>query len=314
MEEVRCINKTKRGVDMSETLALVSHNNEAIRSEFDDLETWLKRYPKNTARVYRKDIEDFIGWCKRVVVIPGRRGGRSLQVAMAWVEALQTKLSTATVARKVSAIRSYYDFLCSIGAISTNPFSYLNAPSVHNKQRDILDRNDIDLMLQKVDCQRDRCIILLLSELGLRRHEVAQLKQNSLGKLADGRTIIKFVGKGNKDRDIPISRSLLAEIDKYRGVAQHNDRPLFLNKNGSGISSDGIYEIVRKYAHLARINKEITPHSFRHFVTTDAYLATGDATKVMTITGHKHVSTVQRYIHLNEVNTITEIQERRGIK
>jgi site-specific recombinase XerC len=283
--------------------SIVRHNDDI------NLDAWLSRYPRTTARVYRADMEEFVRWGR------AHAGGGGLRGCIAWAESLKSRgLSSASVARKVSAVRSFFSFLCKTGEIETNPAEHLTAPPVHNERRDRLTREDIELMVSFSENQRDRAVLLLLAELGLRRHEVAQLRWGNVVRLTDGRTIIRFIGKGGRDRELPLSRAMVGEIMQLAELRPLGpEEPIFTDPAGRPLSANAIYDLVKKYAFKAHLNKGVSPHSFRHFVTTDAYLATGDATAVMAITGHKHVSTIQRYIHVDTLNTVSEIQRKRGI-
>jgi integrase/recombinase XerD len=155
----------------------------------------------------------------------------------------------------------------------------------------------------------------MLAELGLRRHELTGLSVRSIQKDADGRTILTVIGKGDKPRTLPVSNSLCESINGYlsRFNALAPDDPVFRNRDGGWLSDNMVYNIVQHYADLAGITKPISPHSFRHYVVTDAIRNGSQPIEVRSLTGHARVDTVAGYTHLNEIETARTVQARRGI-
>jgi integrase/recombinase XerD len=283
------------------------------------LETWLARYPKSTRRAYQRDILDFAGFSKIPV---GEMHTLNVNLvfmrAQDWLNGLTT--SSATVARKASALRSYFDFLTHLRVIDINPLEYLRVRRVNHEVREVLTGEEVQRILSAIVRQdlrglRDRCIVLMLAELGLRRHELTGLSVRSIQKDADGRTILTVLGKGDKQRTLPVSDLLREQINGYlsRFAALAPNGPLFRNRDSGRLSDNMVYNIVQHYADAAGITKTVSPHSFRHYVVTDAIRNGSQPIEVRSLTGHARVDTVAGYTHLNEIETARTVQERRGI-
>jgi integrase/recombinase XerD len=165
--------------------------------------------------------------------------------------------------------------------------------------------------------KRDYCILLILSELGLRRREVASLRKSSITKSADGRTLLNFTGKREQERCVPISRRLDLALGDYlgsNGQAQtSDDGPIFLNASHGRLSDSAIYDLVAKHALAAQIAKPVTPHSFRHFAITEAAEVEESTLSLRAFSGHRSVASLTRYTHINELRAIERIQMKRGI-
>ena len=283
------------------------------------VETWLARYPKSTRRAYCRDILDFAGFSKIPVdELYKLNINLVFMRAQDWLNGLTA--SSATIARKASALRSYFDFLTHLRVIDINPLEYLRVRRVNHEVREVLTGEEVQRILSSIVRQdlrglRDRCIVLMLAELGLRRHELTGLSVRSMQKDADGRTILTVLGKGDKQRTLPVSNLLREQINCYmsRFTALAPDDPVFRNRDGGRLSDNMVYNIVQHYADLAGITKTISPHSFRHYAVTDAIHSGSQPIEVRSLTGHARVDTVAGYTHLNEIETARTVQERRGI-
>jgi integrase/recombinase XerD len=283
------------------------------------VETWLARYPKSTRRAYQRDILDFAGFSKIPV---GELHKPNIDMIFMRVQNWLNNLTvgSASVARKASALRSYFDFLAHLRVIDTNPLEYLRVRRVNHEIREVLTGEEVQRILAAIVRQdlrglRDRCIVLMLAQLGLRRHELTGISVRSIQKDADGRTILTVIGKGDKQRTLPVSNSLREQINCYmsRFTALAPDDPVFRNRDGGRLSDNMVYNIVQHYADLAGITKTISPHSFRHYAVTDAIRNGSQPIEVRSLTGHARVDTVAGYTHLNEIETARVVQERRGI-
>ena len=258
------------------------------------IEMWLARYPKSTRRAYRRDIVDFADFSKiSVAEMHSLNVNLIFMQAQNWLNGLTG--SSATVARKASSLRSYFEFLTRLRIIATNPLEHLRVPKVKFRAQDILTREDVGRILaaitrQDLTGERDRCIVLMLAELGLRRHELTALCIKSIQKDADGRTILTVIEKRDKPRAVPLSKSLKESVNGYlsRFTVLLPDDPLFRNRDGGRLSDNSVYNIVQHYADLAGIGKVISPRLFSRFVETE--------------------------MTQNQIETVRNIQERRGYR
>jgi site-specific recombinase XerD len=286
------------------------------------LDMWLSRLPINTARAYRKDIEDFAVFLRNDVDRVNEYAPLELyKIGADYVNSLTGK-STATISRKISAVRSYLDFLCQIGTLKDNPLKHVRTPKIHNRTRDTLTAEDTVKILSSVDRstitgKRDFAILLILTQLGMRRSEVANLKFSNV-QTANERTFLKFIGKGDKTRMLPLSRGIISAMEDYFNTAgtdsRSGEQPLFPNPDGRHLSENSIYNIVLKYTDLGDVEKKLSPHTFRHFAITEAVKVEDSIMKVKEFSGHASTNTLARYTHLNTLEVIDDIQHKRGIE
>jgi len=287
------------------------------------IEMFLSGRPPNTVRAYKKHLADFCAFAEiRQEELPMAGDAGLFAVGMRYVESLKvSRTSTATIAGRVSVVRSLFEFLCSIGLRRTNPLEHLRVPKVRHKSREYLTSEDVSKMLAAINRSettgtRDYCIILMLAQLPLRRHELSSLRYGNL-ESADGRTILKFIGKRDQDRSMVLSKSVIDALAEYRqaaGVTVLSDEmPLFPNGGGKCLSDQAIYEIVQKYAELAGIGKHITPHTFKHFNITEAAHVEPNQAALQAFSGHRSISSLNQYTHFHKLDTFEDVQRKRGI-
>ena len=286
----------------------------------DSFETWLKRFPATTARAYRYDVLAFAGYLGYTVYRLTRIAEDRLVILRRvheWRDHLRAaKKSTATEARALAALKSYFTFCVEVGVMESNPLSAMRIPRVHNGVKEVLTREEVGSMLAlAVTHHRDYCILRMLAELGLRRHELTSLTISSLSKTVSSRTLVRVIGKWDKERIIPLTGQLVEALGHYLETLGpiRPEEPLFRNQNGQPLTDQTIYNIVTHYADLAKIQKRVTPHAFRHFVVTDAAEAGCNAMETKSLTGHASVTTVERYTHLDSIYTVDRIQRKRGL-
>lgn len=200
--------------------------------------------------------------------------------------------------------------------IESNPLASVRIPKVHNAVKEVLTRDEVGSMLAlAAPHPRDYCILRMLAELGLRRHELISLTVSTLSKNAASRTLLRVIGKRDKGRILPLTEGLVAAIGRYLETLGpvRPDEPLFRNRKEEPLSDQSIYNMVQHYADLADLHKKITPHSFRHFAVTDAAEAGCNPIEIKALTGHSSVATIERYTHLDRIGTVDRIQRRRGL-
>lgn len=217
-------------------------------------------------------------------------------------------LSDRTQARILSGVKAFYKYLMIEDVIQTNPTSLIEGPKLSQKIPDVLSIEEIQLMIEAIDLSdnfghRDRAIIETLYACGIRVSECAELK---CSLIFDEQSLIRVIGKGNKERLVPIGDQALQQINLYRNgyrsqlpkVKNHEDF-LFLNKFGKKISRISIFNIVKKYKCAAGIEKEISPHSFRHSFATHLIEAGVNLKSVQEMLGHESITTTEIYTHIN---------------
>ncbi len=217
-------------------------------------------------------------------------------------------LSARSQARIISGIRAFYKYLLLTDQIDTDPSKLLEMPNLGSKLPVFLSVEEVDILEQSIDLSkpeghRNKAIIETLYSCGLRVSELINLKLTDLFFDLD---FIKVIGKGKKERLIPISQKAKNEIDfyiqSYRNhlfIQKEFENYLFLNRRGKKLTRVMIFHIVKELAQLAEIKKNISPHTFRHSFATHLVDGGADLRAVQEMLGHESIITTEIYTHLS---------------
>ncbi len=209
-----------------------------------------------------------------------------------------------TIARKLACLRSFFKFLYREGYIKTNPISAILTPKLDKKLPTFLDVNMMAKLVQTPDDKsvaglRDRAILETLYSTGTRVSELVGLDVDDIDFISG---VIKVLGKGSKERMVPIGEIALAAIRKYidkRGeLAAKDKKAVFLNKSGRRLTDRSVRRIVDKHIRACSIGEKISPHSLRHSFATHLLDRGADLRSVQELLGHMNLSTTQIYTHV----------------
>jgi integrase/recombinase XerD len=221
-------------------------------------------------------------------------------------------------ARVISGLKSFFNYLLFEDYRQDNPLELIESPKIGRKLPDILSIEDIDKLssaidLSKPEGERNRAIIETLYGCGLRASELTNLK---LSDLFFEEGFIKVTGKGNKERFIPIGPWTQKYISIYRNeIRVHmNIQPtfediLFLNRRGKQLTRAMIFTIVKKLAVKINLNKNISPHTFRHSFATHLLENGADLSAIQIMLGHESITTTEIYMHVNRKH-LAEVIEK----
>ena len=231
---------------------------------------------------------------------------KDLQAFIQWIN--QLGMTASSQSRIISGIRSFFKY-CTIEQICTSdPSVLLTVPKAKRKLPDTLHFNEIESIIQQIDVStpegtRNKAILETMYSCGLRVSEVVGLKISGLYLDVE---FIKVIGKGNKERLIPIGSSAIKCIKIYKDqVRVHQpiqpgfEDYLFLNKRGKGLSRVMIFYIIKDLALKAGITKSISPHTFRHSFATHLVEGGADLRAVQEMLGHESITTTEIYTHLD---------------
>jgi integrase/recombinase XerD len=219
------------------------------------------------------------------------------------------EINPRTQSRLISGLRSFYDYLIFENYCTSNPLERIEAPKIGRKLPDTLSVNDIDRIVATIDLsspqgERNRAIIEILYSCGLRVSELTALKISDLFFDED---FIKVTGKGNKQRFVPIGALTQKYINLYKDhvrVQMKIETPfndtLFLNRRGKQLSRAMIFTIVKKAAEEADIQKNISPHTFRHSFATHLLENGADLRAIQMMLGHQSITTTEIYMHVDK--------------
>lgn len=205
-----------------------------------------------------------------------------------------------TISRKLSCIRSFFRFLSREGLIKDNPALSILSPKQEKHLPDFLTEEEVLRLIEAplgsdVMALRDRAILETFYSTGMRISEVASLSMRDVDFIG---SVVKAMGKGKKERLIPIGDKALKAIKIYLDKRKNTNDAIFLNKNGKRIGSRGIRNIVGKYIHNLSLKNGLSPHSLRHSFATHLLDRGADLRSVQELLGHSNLSTTQIYTHL----------------
>jgi integrase/recombinase XerD len=213
----------------------------------------------------------------------------------------------ATLQRKAACLRSFYRHLRRESTIGHDPTADLRAPRKTQKLPKVLSRGDVDRLLRapqgtEPSAQRDRALLELMYACGLRASEAIDLEVGDLDLKAG---VLRARGKGSKERLVPVGREAIAAVTLYlqRGrpvlTASTDDRHLFVNRRGTGLTRQGLYKIVQRHARTVGLEDRMSPHTLRHTFATHLLAGGCDLRAVQEMLGHADVATTQIYTHLS---------------
>lgn len=221
-------------------------------------------------------------------------------------------------ARIISGLKSFYKFLVYAGELDMNPTTLLEAPKLGRKLPDTLNVHEIDRILEAIDHakpegMRNRAMLETLYSSGLRVTELVALK---LAHVHFAVGFLRVIGKGNKERLVPIGKQALKYIDIYRrevrvhlDIAKGHESFLFLNRRGKKLSRQMVFMYIKDLVNKAGLNKKVSPHTFRHSFATHLIEGGADLRAVQEMLGHESITTTEIYTHLDRDYLRQVIQE-----
>lgn len=215
-------------------------------------------------------------------------------------------LSKRSQARVLSSLRSFFGWCVLEGVIDDNPCDLVDSPKLGRYLPEVLSVDEVVAVIDSVDTTtsqglRDKAILEVLYGCGLRVSEAAELKIRCL-YLNEG--FIRVVGKGNKERVVPVGDIASDAVNAYMavrpdGADDASDEFLFLSRFGRPLSRQSIFKMIKKQALIAGIRKEISPHTFRHSFATHLVENGADLLAVQEMLGHENVTTTEIYTHVD---------------
>ncbi len=217
-------------------------------------------------------------------------------------------LSQYSQARMISGLKSFFKFLLYEQIIDRDPSELLEAPKLGRKLPDTLDFFEIESIFSAIDMStaqgtRNRAMLETLYSSGLRVSELIELK---ISNIYDDIGFIRVIGKGSKERLVPIGREALKQIKIYKNevrvhqdVKKGNEDFIFLNKRGSKLSRVMVFMIIKDLAIAINLKKSVSPHTFRHSFATHLIEGGADLRAVQEMLGHESITTTEIYTHLD---------------
>jgi len=258
-----------------------------------------KNYSKHTILNYHLDLEDFRSFLKEAPL----ESVDYLTLRKYLATLKEKQLTARTLGRKLSTLRSFFKFLTREGLLKNNPILSLSSPKLDKHLPQFLTEEEVTRLIESVIPKsekdelglRNKAILETFYSTGMRISEVVGLNIEDIDFVSD---TIKVLGKGKKERLVPIGDHAVKAIRAYLEKRKKESRVLFLNKSGSRITDRGVRGVVVKYLRATGIKDGVSPHTLRHSFATHLLNHGADLRSVQELLGHANLSTTQIYTHL----------------
>ena len=281
-----------------------------IQKRWEKVKTEYKRYliverrlSENTVAAYMRDYDDFMHYVLRLhTAVPKDVTSEIISKYMDWL--YRSGCSSASQARKLSGVKSLYNYLLIKDEIEQMPTESIEPPKAERLLPDVLTVAEIDAMIATFDMTtvkgcRDNAIVEVLYSTGLRVSELVSLR---IDNLFFGEGYIRVVGKGDKQRLVPIGSAARDKIQLYmelRRPKRNSEATLFLNNRGEPLTRVMVFNIIKQAARLAGVEKNISPHTLRHSYATHLLEGGANIRQVQELLGHESITTTEVYTHLD---------------
>jgi integrase/recombinase XerC len=277
----------------------------------------------HTCRAYERDLEEFEDFLKNLGM--SLSTGQDIEfgkvdrlIIRRYLSFLHRKNRKSSIARKISTLRSFFKFLVREQLVTSNPVKSVSTPKVEKPLPTTLTVDEafrlMEIPVEKSRLRvekkgrRDRAILELLYSSGIRVSELVGLNLNQLD-LDLG--IVKVMGKGRKERIVPVGSKAVESLKAYLGkrAGLSGEEPLFVNLKGERLTARSVGRLVKEYTKRSGIFRRISPHTLRHSFATHLLDAGADIREIQEMLGHASLSTTQRYTHLSP-GKLMEVYDR----
>jgi integrase/recombinase XerC len=277
-----------------------------------------RNYSKHTVKAYITDIGEFLRVIKEKKLVGENAGAIDFEKldetpVRAYISWLYTRNSRSSISRKLASVRTFFEFLIRKGALKNNLAKLVPTPRGEKRLPTFLTVDEVVKLLSIEGSgaliSRDIAVLELLYSSGLRVSELVGINLNDI----DLKNLtVKVLGKGNKERIVPVGSKAAHALDEYLrerlGMNPGGDH-LFVNTRGDRLNVRSVDRIIRKYALLAGIPKNVSPHVLRHTFATHLLGGGADLRAIQEMLGHKSLSTTQRYTHTS-IEKLMEIYDK----
>lgn len=262
----------------------------------------------NSVAAYMRDIEQFTRFARSEDGIAQPRDISGTTVEHFMGSLFDRGLARNSQARMLSGVRSFCKYLRVEGLVDSDPVELIESPRPQRKLPDVLSVEEIGRIIAAVDVSRregirNRAMLEVLYSCGLRVSELIELRVSRVD-LVDG--VVRVIGKGNKERWVPIGKSASDAIDDYLSQYRSSITPepghediLFLGRQGRGMSRQMAFTMLRRTVIAAGVRKSVSPHTFRHSFATHLLEAGADLRAIQEMLGHSSITTTEIYTHLD---------------
>ena len=277
-----------------------------------------KRYSTHTLKAYQKDIEQFFSFLKETYAIESAKLINQVIIRSWLISLKEESISTRTINRKISCLKTFFRFLIKEGEIIDNPMLKILSPKTSKKLPIFIEEEKMEMLFDEVDfgegfeATRDRLILDILYSTGIRLSELINLK---LEDIDFQKYQIKVLGKRNKERIIPFSKGINNLILNYITLKNNyfsnriTDSYLFLSKTGKKAYPKLIYRVVNNYLSKITTLKKLSPHVLRHTFATHMLNNGAELNAIKELLGHANLSATQIYTH-NSIEKLKKVYKQ----
>jgi len=260
----------------------------------------------NTLIAYREDLNTYLDFIKKGNIDALSKISKN-NITDFMFNQKGKGIAVNSIARRLAAIRMFHRFLSRERILKDDPSTLIDSPRLWKKIPETLTLNEVEALIAQPDIRssqgaRDKAILETLYATGMRVSEAVNLRKDNVN-LAIG--FLRCIGKGNKERVIPLGKKAIASINKYlersrpKLLKDKESEFLFISRFGKKISRQSLWKMLKKYARSARIKKPIKPHILRHSFATHLLERGADLRSVQEMLGHSNISTTQIYTHID---------------
>ncbi|MGH2562998.1 MAG: tyrosine-type recombinase/integrase [Ginsengibacter sp.] len=284
--------------------------------KFLDYLTFQKRYSRHTIISYETDLTAFFDF---VVLQYNSLELReiSASVVRSWLASLkENKITSKTINRKISTLKSFFKYQLKTNEIDVNPVSAIVSLKVSKRLPSFIEQRDINTLFRNTEFpdtwegKTNRLLLLIFYQTGIRLSELINIKESHIDK---SKSTIKVLGKGNKERIIPVNNTLLGEMNTYISeknfVKEVSGKDfLFISKKGKELYPKYVYKVVKKYLGDVSTNDRKSPHVLRHSFATHLTNNGADINAIKELLGHASLASTQIYTH-NSIDKLKEVHK-----
>lgn len=274
-----------------------------MREKFLDYLQLEKRYSPHTITSYRKDLDDFFSFYFKTEGSENIVRANKKTIRNFIVELSENDISKRSINRKLSSLRSFYLFLLRLGEIEVSPVETVTSLKFYAEKQIPMSMEEMevlqDTILVNVDDILEKCIVEVLYQTGMRKAELCGLIFESVNLEGEQ---LKILGKGNKERYVPISFDLAKLLKSYLEIRKPQEefkQYFFVNKKGKKLTEKFVYVVVNKYLSLVTSKEKRSPHILRHSFATHVLDNGAEISKVKEILGHSSLASTQVYTNAN---------------
>ncbi len=275
-----------------------------------------KRYSQHTIISYQNDLEQFFAFITSQYPITHLSDISSSLVRTWLAELKEDAISAKSINRKISTLKSFFKYQMKIGELHKTPMTVVIAPKVSKRLPNFIEEEHIKTLFEQVSFTDDwkgkteRLILLIFYATGMRLSELIQLKESQIDV---DYLQIKVIGKGNKERIIPISKQLMYQLTDYIKEKHANDNGnnenVFITSNNKPLNPRTVYGFVKKYLSLVTTIQKRSPHVLRHSFATHLMNHGAELNAVKELLGHSSLAATQVYTH-NTIEKLKEVYKR----